>query len=95
MTVSAGKASEQAKDDPAASKEVSEFSGNVGVSSDFSASVFLGGLELRVMREGKHANLHLIDQEERPFWWTFEPLEQAIPKLEALLSAAKLAQEAA
>jgi len=63
---------------------------NVGISSDFSAQIELCGAGLVVRRDGKHLNLHLFGADGA---WTFEEAETAIPKLEALLSAAKLAQE--
>ena len=57
--------------------------------SNFSAKTTICGIDFEVKSEGKHLNLHLIDEEL--FLWRFEPLESAIPKLEAILGAARLA----
>lgn len=59
--------------------------------SDFEAEVELCGLHMKVTREGKHANFHVYQTVEDSIEdWVFEPLDQAIPKLEALLGAARL-----
>ena len=61
--------------------------------SNFSAKTTICGIDFEVKSEGKHLNLHLIDEEL--FLWRFEPLETAIPKLEAILGAARLAANSA
>jgi hypothetical protein len=60
--------------------------------SNFSAKTTICGIDFEVHREGKHVNLHLYsDEENLERLWTFEPVETAIPKLEAILGAARLA----
>jgi hypothetical protein len=64
--------------------------------SNFSAKTTICGIDFEVHREGKHVNLHLYsDEENLERLWTFEPLETAIPKLEAILGAARLAANSA
>lgn len=62
---------------------------------DFQALVQIGGIELSVEREGKHTNVHVCEPTDdgEAGHWTFEPLETALPKLEALVDAARLIQE--
>lgn len=57
-------------------------------SGSFSAKTTICGIDFEVRRDGKHTNLHVFDNEED--FWKFEPLETAIPKMAALLGAARL-----
>lgn len=56
--------------------------------SNFSAKTTVCGIDFEVRRDDRHLNLHLYEEGEI---WRFEELEQAIPKLEAILGAAKMA----
>jgi hypothetical protein len=54
----------------------------------------LAGFEVEIERAGKHANLHFRwDEDGITQHWTFEEISSALPKLEALVKAARLAQE--
>jgi hypothetical protein len=69
---------------------------NDGRSRNFTYEAQLCGLGIEVARFGKHVNLTIFDSGIESGisagFEVFEPLETAIPKLEALLRAAKLAQ---
>jgi hypothetical protein len=56
--------------------------------SDFTAKVTICGIDVEVRRDDQHLNLHLYEEGQV---WRYEPLEQAIPKLEAILAAARMA----
>lgn len=58
----------------------------------FSASIFLGEVELFVYDDA--LNVYITDGNDFTVFWQSESLDQAIPKLEAILKAARLAQEA-
>ncbi|HVU79354.1 MAG TPA: helix-turn-helix domain-containing protein [Gaiellaceae bacterium] len=55
----------------------------------FSASVVVCGVTFGVQEDGKFLNVHVVGDD----LWNFEPIETALPKLEAILNAARLAQE--
>jgi hypothetical protein len=57
-------------------------------SRSFTAKVTICGIDVEVRRDDQHLNLHLYEEGQV---WRYEPLEQAIPKLEAILAAARLA----
>jgi hypothetical protein len=54
----------------------------------FTAKVTICGIDVEVRRDDQHLNLHLYEEGQV---WRYEPLEQAIPKLEAILAAARMA----
>jgi hypothetical protein len=56
--------------------------------SNFTAKVTICGIDVEVRRDDQHLNLHLYEEGQV---WRYEPLEQAIPKLEAILAAARMA----
>jgi hypothetical protein len=60
----------------------------IPVRSDFTAKVTICGIDVEVRRDDQHLNLHLYEEGQV---WRYEPLEQAIPKLEAILAAARMA----
>jgi hypothetical protein len=57
-------------------------------SPNFTAKVTICGIDVEVRRDDQHLNLHLYEEGQV---WRYEPLEQAIPKLEAILAAARMA----
>jgi hypothetical protein len=61
---------------------------NNDISRDFTAKVTICGIDVEVRRDDQHLNLHLYEEGQV---WRYEPLEQAIPKLEAILAAARMA----